>query len=118
MNHYHPQINTAAHSLEWLQNRRDYLARIGLGGTINEKRSTQRKAEMRAIDAGIRARGHRPRQLPRPRPEPAAVPAPGLAHVLPAAPALPTGPLGLCGYSTAVASAQKAYAPKPYSVYA
>lgn len=53
MNNYHPQINAAAYSREWLRTRHDELARIGRGGSPSEKKSVHRRAELAAIEAAL-----------------------------------------------------------------
>lgn len=116
MNRYYPEINCAAHTLPFLQARRVELAQLGLSGGLNEKRSVHRKAELRAIDAGIRARGQQPVRPPRARVLPASAPsdvAQVQAHAtLPAPP-----PASACGYSQALRAVGLHYAPVVHSVY-
>lgn len=115
MNSYFPNINPAAHSIEHLQARRAVLARLGLSGDINQKRSIHRKAELAAIDTHLRGQGERPQQVRRVMRHASATDIACVqAHAVPALPiAAPTN-----GYSRAVRAVCVAYAPARHSVYA
>ena len=112
---YYPTINPAAYSLAWLQTRRDELARQGLRGTKAEKQSAQRKAELAAIDAGMRARGTRPTQLPRTRVLPGS--APGDTARMQAHAQAPRTPTGCNGYSQQLHAVARDFNPPKYERY-
>ncbi|GAB2866207.1 hypothetical protein [Hymenobacter ruber] len=122
MNQYHPEINTAAYSVEWLQTRREHLAKIGLYGSINEKKSAHRKAELAAIDTGLKARGEKAMQVRRPNRAARRLPDSGPADVarprLDCFPPPAQRPLVSTGYSSAVNAVNSDYQPRKNSVYA
>ena len=118
MNLYNPEISTALFSVEELQDRREVLATLGRSGTKEQQKSQARKAEMSRVTQALLLRGVQPRPAARTS-APANGRTPGDTALVQAYAVAPLPrPQGLRGYSTAVASAQKAYAPKPYSVYA
>lgn len=113
MKRYNPEISTARISTEKLQDRRELLATEGRSGNREQQTSQPRKAEMLRITLALHLRGVQPRSAAY-----VARPA-GRAVGTVQAPAVEAPPPPVsCGYSAAVARAEKAYDPKLHSVYA